>query len=480
MKEKKSIDRIYQEKFKDFEREPDDKLWDNIASRLDKEDKKKPLIIPFWWRIGGVAAVFAVIIGSLLFTQNQSAISNDPAIVQEDPDTSNENKTDSNPVNTDKINKSGSSESIAAEDNSGIQETAISSTNNRSSKTNNIKREASITENSGQGKASEKQRSNRQNRLATQNNSEVIKKNEKGEVVISPEAMSSNASGIIAENAQIKNDSINTESILVEENALAKIEEEKENSIEEENAVAEANNRKLRLSTFAAPVFYKNIGSGNELSNQLADNNSSSEVTFSYGVKVAYQLSEKLRIRTGISKVDISNKIEGIAYSPSMASSFENISPQEENIDIRSNGSPQGNELPIGSMGANNSLTTAVFTPGEIQQQFGYIEIPVELEYALINRRFGLNIIGGASSLFLDNNRIDLVSGESKTNLGEATNINNTSFSTNIGLGMDYNLSDKFSISVEPIFKYQLNTFNNVDNVQPINFGVYSGLNFRF
>jgi len=125
-------------------------------------------------------------------------------------------------------------------------------------------------------------------------------------------------------------------------------------------------------------------------------------------------------------------------------------------------------------------IPAGVSTPGEIRQQFGYIEIPLELEYSLIDSRFGLNIIGGGSSLFLDNNRVDLVSGNAKTKLGEATNINSTSFSTNIGVGMDYKLTDKFSISVEPIFKYQLNTFSNVNNVRPINFVVYSGLNFRF
>jgi len=161
-----------------------------------------------------------------------------------------------------------------------------------------------------------------------------------------------------------------------------------------------------------------------------------------------------------------------------MAASFENLSPNEEYVEITDN-SPLDSGLPTG-MGENNSLTSVVSTPGEINQQFGYIEVPIELEYALIDKNFGLTIIGGGSSLFLDNNRVQLVSGEVKTDLGKATNINSTSFSTNIGLGMDYKLTDKFSINVEPIFKYQINTFDKVNNVQPVNFGVYSGLSFKF
>ena len=158
---------------------------------------------------------------------------------------------------------------------------------------------------------------------------------------------------------------------------------------------------------------------------------------------------------------------------------MENIGPSVDNLDIRDN-SPSENGFITSPTSENTSLTASIFTPGEINQQFGYIEIPLELEFALIDKKFGLNIIGGGSSLFLDNNSLDLVSANQKTDLGEATNINNTSFSTNIGLGMDYQLTDKFSISVEPIFKYQINTFSNVNNVQPTNFGIYSGLNFKF
>ena len=41
MKEKKNIDRIFQEKFKDFEKEPSEKVWSSIASKLDEKEEKK-------------------------------------------------------------------------------------------------------------------------------------------------------------------------------------------------------------------------------------------------------------------------------------------------------------------------------------------------------------------------------------------------------------------------------------------------------
>lgn len=479
MKEKKNIDRIFQEKFKDFEMEPREKIWDNIASKLDKKEKKRPFIIPLWMKLGGVAAVIAVIIASLLFTQNQGTTQDDPGIVFENPEAkegdntaagnqngiSGEDDSDNGLASEEPDENTDSKESITSSRESSSNSSSASS--DRSEKTNSSTPDQNYNNPQKSAIASEEVKNN----VGTQ------QQNEEEKLVTEPEVVKNETSGAIAE---IEKDSTKTKSLLEkkEENALAQIEEEKKNH-EKEEAIAESASKKLRLSTFAAPVFYKNMGSGNELSSQFSNNASSSEVTLSYGIKVAYELSDKIRIRTGISKLNMSYNIQDISYSPSaIAGRFENIRPAEDNLQIRSNAAPNTG-LPSESF-SQNSLASSIFTPGEINQQFGFIEVPLEIEYVVIDKKFGLNLIGGGSSLFLDRNRVDLVSGNATTNLGEASNINNTSFSTNIGLGMDYKLNDKFSISLEPIFKYQLNTFDNVNNVQPVNFGIYSGLNLKF
>lgn len=478
MKEKKTIDRIFQEKFKDFEKEPREKIWDNITSKLDKKEKRRPLIIPLWVKLGGVAAVLAVIIASLLFTQNQPTIQNEPGVVFENPEESQQSETDKELQNDPKNEDTGSENQVASQefrDSGGASSSSAENSSTITSKT--------TTQDQGNNDPSLNTGSEKENRLEpaivseeTEKSIRTQKKNEEEKAAMRPEATSMDTSGIIA---QTKKDSTKTESLhKEEENALAQVEEKKKND-KTETAIAESSAKRLRLSTFAAPLFYKNMGSGNELSSQFSNNASSSEVTLSYGIKVAYELSDKIRIRTGISKVNMSYNIQEISYSPTaLTASFENIRSNEDNIQIRSNARPNGNMA--SESFSQNSLASSIFTPGEINQQFGFIEVPLEIEYSLIDKKFGLNIIGGGSSLFLDRNRIDLVSGNTSTNLGEASNINSTSFSTNIGLGMDYKLNDKFSISLEPIFKYQLNTFKNVDNVQPVNFGIYSGLNLRF
>lgn len=483
MKEKKNIDRIFQEKFKDFEKEPRDKIWDNIASKLDENERKRPFIIPLWMKLGGVAAVLAVVLASLLFTKNQETTPQEPGMVYEIPEETRENEVEKNQSNEENseaqlVSEETDKSNPAGEKSSAREDYSSSSNDNSASDSAMANRNTGNEENSISKKSTTKKREHPV--IASEETESPATINEKEKVAIKPGLINNQTSGSIAQAEETRKDSAATENILKQEkNALAQLEEQNKNA-EKEEETAGVNSGKLRLSTFAAPLFYKNMGSGNELSAQFSNNPSSSEVTFTYGIKVAYELSEKIRIRTGVSKVDINYNISDISYSPAaMAGSFENIRPAAENVQIRSDAAGPSNSFASESTN-RNSLAASIFTPGEINQQFGFIEVPLELEYSLIDKKFGLNIIGGGSSLFLDSNRVDLVSGNSNTNLGEAANINKTSFSTNIGLGMDYKLNDRFSISLEPIFKYQINTFNNVENVQPVNFGIYSGLNFRF
>ena len=103
------------------------------------------------------------------------------------------------------------------------------------------------------------------------------------------------------------------------------------------------------------------------------------------------------------------------------------------------------------------------------------------MEYALVDDRFSINLIGGASTLFLDENSISISSGEIATVLGQANNLNEVSFSTNVGVGFDYLLSEKFKVNLEPMFKYQINTYNSSSGTyQPFFIGVYSGFSYKF
>src|SRR5699024_12209229 len=75
MKEnKKNIDRLFQEKFRDFEASPSEKNWDQIREKLiEKKDSRKRLF-PIWFKIAGIAAVLLVLfmVGSFWFNTDQN------------------------------------------------------------------------------------------------------------------------------------------------------------------------------------------------------------------------------------------------------------------------------------------------------------------------------------------------------------------------------------------------------------------------
>lgn len=61
MSNKKHIDRLFQERFKNFEATPSDTVWNNIRAELDTK-KKKRRIIAIWWRYAGIAALLVLLI----------------------------------------------------------------------------------------------------------------------------------------------------------------------------------------------------------------------------------------------------------------------------------------------------------------------------------------------------------------------------------------------------------------------------------
>jgi len=118
---------------------------------------------------------------------------------------------------------------------------------------------------------------------------------------------------------------------------------------------------------------------------------------------------------------------------------------------------------------------------GVLNQKMGFIEMPVELSYTLFDRKLGVEVLGGFSTLFLNQNEIFLRTDGLNTKIGTANNLNDIHFSTNFGIGVRYKLFANFDARIEPTFKYQLNTFSTGStDFRPYIFGVYSGVSYRF
>ncbi|HMQ43050.1 MAG TPA: hypothetical protein PKC63_01715, partial [Mariniflexile sp.] len=151
-----------------------------------------------------------------------------------------------------------------------------------------------------------------------------------------------------------------------------------------------------------------------------------------------------------------------------------------KNLDARPSSSANTSIISGESLNGKSELLATTST--SINQALGYIEVPLELQYALVNKKLGINLIGGFSSFFLSDNKIySEAEGGGKTFLGEANNINNVSYSANFGVGFNYQVSKKIDLNVEPMFKYQINTFSNTSgDFSPYFIGVYTGFAIKF
>ncbi|WP_373057282.1 hypothetical protein [Zunongwangia sp. H14] len=482
MKERKNIDRLYQENFKDFEATPREEAWQNIAARLQKKEEKKPFLIPLWYKLGGIAAAVAVIFG-LAYLMNKDSINPGTEVVFEIEDSARPS-IDVPLSNTRLQEASRLLDSVRSRSDKNTQNSQYTLNSDNSSRG---KSPASKQSNSYSNQAEENTEAEEEILAIQDNPNQVSEENEENNL-----NDAKNNSSAIAGNEPIENEDTqksaseekpNENSIEENQNALAQLADQKNGDRE---SVAEPAKEKVRLSTFAAPIFYDNLGNGNAISPEFNDNNSQAQVTVAYGLNIAYPITEKISIRTGISKVNISYDIQEISYAPSaFAQSIQSIDYNSNNAIQVQDESP-GIRIPDfgGLSGEEFSNSSSAIAPnyvsGELNQQYGFIEVPLEIEYALIDKKFDLNLIGGGSSLFLDQNSVSILANNQRTELGEANNINKVSFSTNIGLGLGYELMPDFRLNVEPIFKYQLNTFKGTSGVQPFFFGIYSGFSYKF
>lgn len=555
---KKNLDKLFEEKFKDFREVPDEKVWNAIEASLDQKRKKRA--IPIWWKLGGAAAILALAL--MLWNPFSDGIANTSTVTDsENIDTENstieKDATQENTLPFPEIDTNaivgGISDKTAAEtenetvkdveeknavankkssvvqtdtgtpdtqksrQNSIVQlpktnqealangtaqdEDTLQNTNSSNSSNNPNTRQTQIT-------ASEVELDGRIKTAEKSNSEKEVLQQQGGAaneaIALSPDTVADDA---ITERMTTNQGLLPKEKVALGPEAtigqneetsseVTEVDPEKKSiyeAIEEQNneeVLAEASNGRWSAGPSIAPVYFNAIGEGSPVNSIFTQNSKSGHTNLSYGLSVAYAVNNKLRIRSGIHKVDYGYDTDEVEFSSSLQATsgtqIENIdySSTAKNLVVKSEASSLSLASPESlANDASFELNTANTSArnGTMAQQFGYLEIPVELDYALIDRKFGVNLVGGISSLFLLDNSILLSSGELTTEIGEANNVNTVNFSTNVGFGVNYKFTPKIQLNVEPVFKYQLNTFSEVSgDFQPFSIGVYSGLNFKF
>ena len=544
MSERKNIDKLFQEQFKDFEATAPEASWPIIEEKLRKKKDRK--VIPFWWKLSGIAA--ALLLGFIIsdnYFNGKPGIDNRVVIEEKttrDSSVSKRSQIDNaaeiesavtnsektNPIlnqENDSLLQNKNPESIGVNPKSNIKSTANRSglvsnenakpdlknshssdkikTHKKHSKFGIQQHNESIVFNPSvktKGKSNPIRNSN----VTDQNQLSPDSEKDKLQTALPDKSYIKRSDAAIAnqnknfsnsetpENNSLNNQLANEKTPIaaamitnpdkkldstaiatVVPNALEELLNEKENNL----ITQEPHLNRWQITSSVAPIYFGSASNGSPIDSTFAGNSKDYKTNVSIGLGVHYAINKKLSIRTGISQVSFNyNTNDVLIYAGLQPNSLDNVTVSTESQFINF----EKKTTETGFAAEQSELETDKFQ-SYINQRMGYIEVPLEMSYSLIDKKFGVNIIGGISTLFLNENKIVIVSSGSTSNLGEANNLSKTHFSSNIGLGLKYRFFKAFQANFEPMFKYQINTFNkDAGNFKPYFFALYTGLSYSF
>lgn len=239
---------------------------------------------------------------------------------------------------------------------------------------------------------------------------------------------------------------------------------------------------RFSLSAFFSPTSVQAFNG----KSMLADNFTSvrNVQAYAYGAKVNYAINDKVKIRSGVAMMDMEQRTNNVPMnaqmnSPMMMSSFQEIAPVKAN-NIHYDGNLRVANAPQVA-GQKESINASGIT-ANLAQKVQYLEIPLEAEVKLLEaNKFSLNVTVGGSSYLLTKNTISAVTADQVVQkLGTAENLNDVSFSANTGIKVDYKVSPKVKLNVEPTFKYMVKPINDQQKDKPYIMGVNTGVTFSF
>lgn len=499
MNDKKNIDRFFQEKFKNFEAEPSEMVWKNIEANL-KQTKKKRRIIPFWLKLSGIAS--ALLIG--IFCVNNYFEKNGDVnkIVLEGKSLNNENKNqDSSTLKNNENSKienkivinyetTKSDNEIVQKENVLLKTKVENSQNHTIHKNQNVNK--TIKSNSSfkklknelytlnGNKKTEKEFKNQENNKFDENQvteSKINSDNELPNNAISTNSLIENNNQLTQNITDEKLGNKKLDAVTKSETLPNALEELLEKNEKEKKKIAKTKLDRWQITSNVAPIYFSSISNGSPIDAEFAENKKTYDNNLSLGLGVNFAVNKKIKIRSGLNKLTLGYSTKDVIFQAGLSGkTITNISTSSNASSIIiTNKNNYAQNLLTFEQSIDN------FNEGQINQKIGYYELPLELSYALLDKKFGVNLIAGLSTLFLTENSISISSENISADLGKANNLNDVHFSSNFGVGFKYNFIKGFEAKLEPTFKYQINTFsNNVGGFKPYFIGLYSGVSFSF
>ena len=214
--------------------------------------------------------------------------------------------------------------------------------------------------------------------------------------------------------------------------------------------------------------------------------------SYTTGLTFGYRISDRLTIHSGIGLASLGQTINDVDVFAGLSDFYAVKSNYLYSVETASGMIRAGNTdlyltdaaNRVGSLvqGADPPKYNLTQVGSEIRQVFRYLELPLLLRYKVIDGRMGLNLSGGVAYGLLVDNTAYTGQGSDMIRVGHTEGVNPYNFSSQLGLGMEYDISTNISFNLEPVLRYYMTPISNISGAlyRPYSLGIYSGLFFKF
>jgi len=241
-----------------------------------------------------------------------------------------------------------------------------------------------------------------------------------------------------------------------------------------------------------APVFNNQAQSnrgGSDL-NSINPTNSktqetTSENTFSGGMVAGYKVGKRLIVKSGFVYNNIRQSTHNVDFMGSnpvynVAGNTALASTPAGQVNLSRMSNTRTGAILNSDYQLNYSANTAI--QNLLKQDIGFIEIPLQATYKLIDKKIAVGLTGGISTNILVGNKAILSENGEKISTGETSNMRNIVYSTAVGLEIGYAITNRITLTVEPRLKQFINSIstNKSVNYKPSQMAIVTGLTYSF
>ena len=474
MSKKINIDESIREKLDGFSAAPPPHVWDNIQVQMEGMQKKRRLAYVGW--ISAAAVVVLAFVAGWYFSGK--TITEQPALVEQVNVPAEDENLNTQQKNTTELetNKLTTDLEVLIAESSEPSES--DQTQNTFIATNFSEEGKSVIENG------QTQQRNKQENYSLLQRIETIFTKELPEVVLKEQSQEIEVTMVTP-----------ADEVLIAENLRSM---DMEKSVE----------RGWIVGAQVSPGYSSHSASHNDdYSRNMTYDSNGGGSNVGGGISVQYKTSKGLRVESGIYYAKDGQKSNNsfrlfasendLSYASGPEVNYDGSSPAFSNVVqtgnsgiamnstagvIEMKSTPQGANIAANLENRDDASANMLYSDGEFSQVFEFIEVPLYLRYSILDKKLGVDLLGGINAGFVVGNNAYLDNDYGVQNIGSTADISTLNFSGTVGVGFNYMLGKHFSFALEPRMNYYLNSINSSSDVnyRPYRIGVYTGVYYEF